>query len=103
MGFSGEASQDVHLVADFAAEELAMKHLTYFRMTMANAKALFRHRLHRKWGHTFALGFARVMLERLRDHVGDGPAPSRFRPVSDPTAADANEEFAFFRGPLGAG
>ena len=94
--FSGEASEDVHKVADFVALELASKHLTYFRTTMTNAKSLYVHRVRRIWGHSFARGFARVLLERLRDNLGPGPAPGSYRAACNDAAADVNEEFAFF-------
>ena len=39
-------------------------------MTHAQANALYRHQLNRKWGHTIARGWARLILDRLRDYVG---------------------------------
>ena len=94
--FSGEASRDVHEIADFVALELASKHLTYYRTTMTNAKSLYTHRIRRTWGHSFARNFSRVLLERIRDNLGAGPAPSRHHSDYDGGEADVNEEFAFF-------
>ena len=62
---------------------------------MANAKSFYAHRIRRTWGHSFARNFARVLLERIRDNLGCGTAPSRHRTDRD-GETDVNEEFAFF-------
>jgi hypothetical protein len=61
VGYSGEASSDVHRVADLVAYRLASKHLDYVRMSKSIAKAMQTQRIFRAWGHSFARGFARVI------------------------------------------
>ena len=60
VGFTGEASSDVHEVADFVATRLASKHVEFFRTAASVAKAMKAQQIHRVWGHTFIQGFAPV-------------------------------------------
>jgi hypothetical protein len=69
VGYSGEASSDVHRVADLVATRLASKHLEYVRTPESIAKALQTQRICRAWGYSFARGFARVILDRVRDNL----------------------------------
>jgi hypothetical protein len=61
VGYSSEASSDVHRVADLVATRLASKHLEYVRTSASIAKAMQIERICRAWGHSFARGFARVI------------------------------------------
>jgi hypothetical protein len=69
VGYSGEASSDVQRVADLVATRLASKHLDYVRTSKSIAKAMQTQRICRAWGHTFAPGFARAILDRVRDNL----------------------------------
>jgi hypothetical protein len=40
VGYSGEATSDVHRVADLVATRLSSKHLDYVRTSMSIAKAM---------------------------------------------------------------
>ena len=71
VGAFGEASSDLGLLRDLCASEMASKHVEYFRMTGDQARGLFRHQLNRRWGHAIARGWARLILDRLRDYTGD--------------------------------
>jgi hypothetical protein len=73
VGYSGEASSDVHRVADLVATRLALKHLEYVRTSESIAKAMQTQRICRAWGHFFARGIARVILDRLRDNLDQAP------------------------------
>ena len=64
-------------------------------MTHAQAKALYRHQLNRKWGHTIARGWARLILDRLRDYVGSQRGGDHNRSTETNTN-DAHEQFGFF-------
>jgi hypothetical protein len=64
VGYSGEASSDVHRVAD-PTTRLASKHLDYVRSSKFIAKAMQSQRIRRAWGHSFARGFARAILDRV--------------------------------------
>jgi hypothetical protein len=78
VGYSGEASSDVHRVADLVATRLASKHLEYVRKSEPIAKAMQTQRICRAWVHSFARGFARVILDRMRKILTswvDNPRP----------------------------
>ena len=90
-GFSGETSSDVRLVADFVATRLATKHLDYVRTSASVAKAMKAQQIYRAWGHSFARGFARVILNRVRENLDFASGSSW---LSDDRDADA--EFNLF-------
>jgi hypothetical protein len=69
VGYSGEASSDVHRVADLVATRLASKHLDSAGTSKSIAKAMETQRICRAWVHSFARGFARVILDRVRDNL----------------------------------
>jgi hypothetical protein len=94
VGYSGEASSDVHRVADLIATRLASKHLDYVRTSKSIARAMQTQRIYRAWGHSFARGFARVILYRVRDNL-DQAHGSRNRG----SELDAGAEFNFFYPP----
>jgi hypothetical protein len=77
-GYSGEASSDVHRVADLVATRLASKHLDYVRTSRSIAKAMQTQRICRDWGHSFARGFARVILDRVRDSLDQVPGSRNY-------------------------
>jgi hypothetical protein len=91
VGYSGEASSDVHRVADLVATRLALKHFKYARTSKSIANAMQTQRICRAWGHFFARGFARVILDRVRDNLD--PAPDSRNSGSE---LDADAEFNFF-------
>ena len=85
-GFFGEASPDIHDLRDLIAQEQANKRSTYVKGTVEQSFGLYKHQLNRKWGHIMARGWARLILNRLRDHV----RPDKNRRGS--TTADAGED-----------
>jgi hypothetical protein len=94
VGYSGETSSGVYRVADLVATRLASKHLEYVRTSASIAKAMQNQHIYRAWGHSFARGFARVILDRVRDNLD--PAPGSCNWVSE---LDADAEFNFFYSP----
>ena len=48
---------------------MARKHTAFYNIGFSEAKALFRQKLARKWGHAIARGWATLLLDRLRDFV----------------------------------
>jgi hypothetical protein len=94
VGYSGEASSDVHRVADLVATRLASKHLDYVRTSKSIAKAMRIQRICRAWGHSFALGFARLILDRVRDNPDQAHGSRNWR-----SELDADAEFNFFYPP----
>ena len=91
----GEASSDLGSLRDLCAHELAAKHVEYYRMTPGQANSLYRHQLNRKWGHTIARGWARLILDRLRDYVGSHQGGDHRRSTQAHTN-EAHEQFGFF-------
>jgi hypothetical protein len=94
VGYSGEASSDVPRVADLVATRLASKHLEYVRTSESIAKAMQTQRICRAWGHSFARGFARVILDRVRDDLDQAPGSRNWG-----SELDADAEFNFFYPP----
>jgi hypothetical protein len=98
VGYSGEASSDVYLVADLVATRLASKHLEYARTPESIAKAMRTQRICRAWGHSFARGFSRVILDRVRDNLDAAPGSRNWG-----SELDADAKFNFFYPPSAAG
>jgi hypothetical protein len=73
VGYSGEASSDVHRVAGLVATRLASKHLDNVKTSTSIAKAMQTQRICRAWGHSFARGFARLILDRVRGNLDQAP------------------------------
>jgi len=69
IGRYGGASSDLCLILDLVAREMARKHTAFYNIDFSEAKALFRQKLARKWGHAIARGWATLLLGRLRDFV----------------------------------
>jgi hypothetical protein len=94
VGDSGETSSDVHRVADLVATRLASKHLEYVRTSRSIAKAMQTRRICRAWGHSFARGFARVILDRVRENLDQAPGSRNWE-----SELDTGAEFNFFYPP----
>jgi uncharacterized membrane protein (Fun14 family) len=97
VGYSGEASSDVYRVVDFVTTRLALKHLENVRTSKSIAKAMQTQRICRAWGHSFAQGFARVILDCVRDNLDQAPGSRNWG-----SELDVDAEFKFFY-PLTAG
>ena len=69
IGRYGGASSDLSLILDLVAREMARKHTAFYNIGFSEAKAFFRQKLARKWGHAIARGWATLLLDRLRDFV----------------------------------
>jgi len=57
------------LILNLVARELAYKHAAFYNIGFSEAKAMFKHKLARKWDHAIARGWATLLLGRLRDFV----------------------------------
>jgi len=94
VGAFGEVSQDVHHLRDVVAEKLVEIHTSYFKIPTNRAKSFVVNLLTRKWGHSIARGWARLLLERLRENV-DLPADLKsFATNPDAIETEDEEEFA---------
>jgi hypothetical protein len=94
VSYSGEASSDVHRVADLVATRLASKRLRYVRKSKSIAKAMQTQHICRALGHSFAREFARVILDRVRDNLDQAPGSRNWG-----SELDADAEFNFFYPP----
>jgi hypothetical protein len=94
VGVFGEASEDLGNLRNLIAHELAAKHQEYYRMTVSQSEALYKHQLNRKWGHTIARGWSRLILDRLRDHVGHHTADAHRSSAN--SRNEAHEQHQFF-------
>ena len=43
--------------------------MAFYNIGFSEAKAMFKQKLARKWGHAIARGWATLLLDRLRDFV----------------------------------
>jgi len=68
-GYGTYLSLILDLVAREINWEMARKHTAFYNIGFSEAKALFRLKLARKWGHAIARGWATLLLDRLRDFV----------------------------------
>jgi hypothetical protein len=76
------------------AEKLVKIHTSYFKIPTNRAKSFVVNLLTRKWGHSIARGWARLLLERLRGNV-DLPADLKsFATNPDAIETEDEEEFA---------
>ena len=71
-GAFGEVSSDIHSIRDVVAQEVAHFHREFFHCNEKTAIAMFREITNRKWSHTMARSWARLLLDRLREYVGQG-------------------------------
>ena len=94
VGIFGESSSDLNSLRDLCANELASRHTELFRISKDQASSLFRHQLNRKWGHTIARGWARLILDRLRDYVG-----ANFSEHQRERNEDYHEQYSYFNPP----
>ena len=69
VGYAGEASSDVRASGRGRGDSFGIGHLEFVRTTWSVAKVLHTQRIHREWGHSLIRGFARVILERVRDSL----------------------------------
>jgi hypothetical protein len=71
-GAFGEASSDIHSIRDVVAQQTAHFHVEFFHCPEKTAVAMFKEMTNRKWGHTMARSWARLLLDRLGEYVGQG-------------------------------
>ena len=97
VGFFGEVSSDIIDIRDLCAQELAKRHKEIFKCGQAQAVGMFTHQLNRRWGHSVARGWSRLVLSRLRMHVDDNRTHS-----STPEGRQTYETYNYFNGGNGA-
>lgn len=70
VGAFGECSRDIYSLRDIIAHCQATAHMDYMMTSYSTASAIYKQRLTKHWGLTFARGWARLLLQRRRDLVG---------------------------------
>ena len=55
---------------------MAKDYASYLRTDVNKAHALFTSQLNRKWGHTIARGWARLVVERFQEQTHDTSSTS---------------------------
>ena len=84
----------MHHLRDVVAEKLVEIHTSYFKIPTNRAKSFVVNLITRKWGHSIARGWARLLLERLRGNI-DLPADLKsFATNPDAIETEDEEEFA---------
>jgi len=63
-GRYGGASSDLSPKLNLVARELARKHAAFYNIGFSGAKAMFKQKLARKWGHAIARGRSTLLLNR---------------------------------------
>ena len=85
-------SPDVYTIADLVASALAEEHCSYFAASPSAMKALYMQRMYRSLGLTAHLGWARLLVDRYRDHVESSAPPDS---NTGPRRCSRDEEDAF--------
>ena len=71
------------------ADKFVEIHTSYFKIPRNRAKSFVVSFLTRKWGHAFARGWARLLLERLRENVD---LPVDLKSLASNSAVDDKED-----------
>jgi hypothetical protein len=69
VGSFSECSLDIHLIRDFIAHCLGIKMMDVLDFSYPEAISIFKRKISRRWGLSFAQGWSRVLLNRRRDLV----------------------------------
>ena len=94
VGAYGETSDDVYVIAEAVAEELATEHCGFYSdKKQGVVAAFFLSQIYRSWGLTAHHGWPRLMLDRRC--LVEVPNAPRHRAESAHADADYDEETAF--------
>ena len=103
VGAYGEMSDDVYVIAEAVAEELATEHCGFYSdKKQGVVAAFFLSQIHRSWGLVAHRGWARLMLDRRC--LVEVPNAPRHRAERAHAEADYDEETArdnYFNPPAG--
>jgi len=69
VGAFGEMSSDVYAIIDLVASVLTHEHLSYYSEHPAAIKGMFQQSMYKSFGLTAHLGWARLVIDRMRDQV----------------------------------
>jgi hypothetical protein len=103
VGAFGECSPDIYSIQELIAHCQGLQLMDVTTLSYNDATAIYKRKILRNWGLTFARGWARVLLSRRRDLVESFSNRFQQRENSvnsednDPISADINENFHFRR------
>jgi hypothetical protein len=97
-----ECSPDIYSIRDLIAHCQGLQLMDVTTLSYNDATAIYKRKILRNWGLTFARGWARVLLSRRRDLVDN--CLNRFHRENsyhsqdlDPISSDINENFHYRR------
>ena len=74
VGAFAEMSEDVSCICDIIAHYLVRTHVSYYNEDAKRIKGMYRQRIQKAWGRTAQRGWARLLLNRVRDLIIHDPA-----------------------------
>ena len=69
VGAFGEMSSDVYSIVDLVASVLTHEHLSHFTEDPAAVKGMFQQRIYQSLGLSAHLGWARLLIDRSKEHI----------------------------------
>ena len=73
---------------------MAKEYALFLRTDVNKARALFTFQLNRKWGHTIARGWARLVVERFQEQTHDKSSTSILHRNAE--IENIDEHYGFF-------
>ena len=96
-------SEDVSGICGIIAQDLARTHVSYYNDDAKRTKGMYRQRIQKAWGHTAHRGWARLLLNRARDLIIQGPAHHGANGAAIPTDEDDQDGHFFLSPPPSVG
>ena len=100
VGAFGECSPDIYSLRDLISHCQALQLMDNSAISLPEAMSIFKLKILRTWGLTFARGWARLLLTRRRDLVSCSPAshPTQpLHPTRDPCFPDPYDLYHHWR------
>jgi hypothetical protein len=69
VGAFGEMSSDVYSIVDLVASVLTHEHLSHYTEDPAAVKGMFQQRIYQSLGLSAHLGWARLLIDRSKEHI----------------------------------
>ena len=86
-------------ICDIIAHELARTHVSYYNDDAIRTKGMYRQRIQQAWGHTAHRVWARLLLDRTRGLIIQGPAHRGAYGAVVPTDEDDQYDHFLFNPP----
>jgi hypothetical protein len=89
-------SSDVYSIVDLIASVLTHEHLSHYIENPAAVKGMFQQRIHQSLGLSAHLGWARLLIDRSKEHIRHASARSSRITTGFEEDDDAFQHDAFF-------